>query len=346
LNKKIEIIGGGLAGLSLAVGLASRNIPVRVREAGSYPRHRVCGEFILGLDQSEIDILGISPALEGAILHHECVWFNGNKRIAERRLPFPARGISRYKLDQNLTQLATAKGAIIEQKSRIAHGSEEGEHEGTVLASGRKMQPGKWIGLKAHYLNLPLHCGLEMHLGNGGYVGLTQVEDNRVNVCALLPAPLISGIPREASLPGHLARIGLTDLSKRLEQAEVDAHSITGVSHFSLGWQPSNSRSGHLVLGDRHSMIPPFTGAGMSMAFQASSRAVLALQAWSQNEADWATSRSRIEGRMRRDFSLRMALARLVHPLLLRPGGTALLSLMLRGNLLPFDTFVRKLRGR
>jgi 2-polyprenyl-6-methoxyphenol hydroxylase-like FAD-dependent oxidoreductase len=316
LNKKIEIIGGGLAGLSLAVGLASRNIPVRVREAGSYPRHRVCGEFILGLDQSEIDLLGISPALEGAVLHHDCMWFNGNKRIAERRLPFPA------------------------------HGTEEGEHEGTVLASGRKMQPGKWIGLKAHYLNLPLHCGLEMHLGNGGYVGLTQVEDNRVNVCALLPAPLISGIPREASLPGHLARIGLTDLSKRLDQAEVDAHSITGVSHFSLGWQPSNSRSGHLVLGDRHSMIPPFTGAGMSMAFQASSRAVLALQAWSQNEADWATARSRIEGRMRRDFSLRMALARLVHPLLLRPGGTALLSLMLRGNLLPFDTFVRKLRGR
>ena len=45
----IEIVGGGLAGLSLGLALRQQDIPVTLFEAGSYPRHRVCGEFITGL---------------------------------------------------------------------------------------------------------------------------------------------------------------------------------------------------------------------------------------------------------------------------------------------------------
>ena len=46
----IEIIGGGLAGLSLGLALRRGGVPVTLHEAGEYPRHRVCGEFITGLD--------------------------------------------------------------------------------------------------------------------------------------------------------------------------------------------------------------------------------------------------------------------------------------------------------
>ena len=49
--RTVEIIGGGLAGLSLGLGLRARGIPVRLIESGFYPRHRVCGEFITGLDE-------------------------------------------------------------------------------------------------------------------------------------------------------------------------------------------------------------------------------------------------------------------------------------------------------
>ena len=49
--KPISIIGGGLAGLTLGIGLRRRGIPVTVREASHYPRHRVCGEFISGRGQ-------------------------------------------------------------------------------------------------------------------------------------------------------------------------------------------------------------------------------------------------------------------------------------------------------
>ena len=50
----IEIIGGGLAGLSLGLALSREKIAVRVVEAGRYPRHSVSGEFITGLEDDTI----------------------------------------------------------------------------------------------------------------------------------------------------------------------------------------------------------------------------------------------------------------------------------------------------
>jgi 2-polyprenyl-6-methoxyphenol hydroxylase-like FAD-dependent oxidoreductase len=46
--KPIQIVGGGLAGLTLGIALRKKEIPVTLFEAGNYPRHRVCGEFISG----------------------------------------------------------------------------------------------------------------------------------------------------------------------------------------------------------------------------------------------------------------------------------------------------------
>ena len=51
----LTIAGGGLAGLSLGIALRSRGVPVRVIEAASYPRHRVCGEFISAIADVELD---------------------------------------------------------------------------------------------------------------------------------------------------------------------------------------------------------------------------------------------------------------------------------------------------
>ena len=40
------IIGGGLAGLCLAIQLADRGISVVLFEKNQYPFHKVCGEYI------------------------------------------------------------------------------------------------------------------------------------------------------------------------------------------------------------------------------------------------------------------------------------------------------------
>jgi 2-polyprenyl-6-methoxyphenol hydroxylase-like FAD-dependent oxidoreductase len=62
----ITIIGGGLAGLTLGIGLRQCDVPVIIQEAGEYPRHRVCGEFISGSGQTALERLGLLPHFQKA----------------------------------------------------------------------------------------------------------------------------------------------------------------------------------------------------------------------------------------------------------------------------------------
>ena len=57
--KPITIIGGGLAGLTLGIGLRRRGIPATILEMGDYPRHRLCGEFISGGGRQVLERLGL-----------------------------------------------------------------------------------------------------------------------------------------------------------------------------------------------------------------------------------------------------------------------------------------------
>jgi 2-polyprenyl-6-methoxyphenol hydroxylase-like FAD-dependent oxidoreductase len=206
-----------------------------------------------------------------------------------------------------------------------------------------RAKEGKWLGLKAHYGGLSLQGGLEMHLGRGGYVGLTAIEKGRVNVCALLPAG--GGGEKATLLPRRLREIGLHGVAERLESAEVDVGSITGVSHFDLGFQHSDQDDGVIALGDGHSMIPPFTGAGMSMAFEASARALPHLVAWAEGAREWNETAVVVRRVLRQHFVARMRWAALVHRALLSPAGPWLLKAGVGWKWLPFNSLVRALRG-
>ena len=74
----ITIIGGGVAGLSLGISLRRQGVPVTVHEAGCYPRHRVCGEFLNGLSDTTINELGIESILQDASQNRSTAWFIGD----------------------------------------------------------------------------------------------------------------------------------------------------------------------------------------------------------------------------------------------------------------------------
>ncbi len=66
IHKPITIVGGGLAGLTLGIALRRRGVPVILCEAGHYPRHRVCGEFISGRGLEVLARLGLHERFAAA----------------------------------------------------------------------------------------------------------------------------------------------------------------------------------------------------------------------------------------------------------------------------------------
>ena len=170
-----------MAGLALGLGLRRRGVPVTVHEAAKYPRHRVCGEFISGVGEPTLLSLGLAEDLADASRHRAVLWYRRGRKILEDELPAPALAISRYRLDQRLARRLRESGGEVREGSRLSRSAADG----VVWAAGRVPTKGGWIGLKCHLLDFPVDGGLEMHLGSNGYLGLTPVEDGRVNACGL-----------------------------------------------------------------------------------------------------------------------------------------------------------------
>ena len=205
-NKPITIIGGGLAGLTLGIGLRQRGVPVSVWEAGHYPRHRVCGEFISGRGQAALTRLGLRErVMEAGAIPARTVAFSAQSASPARQLAEPALSLSRFALDDLLAREFRKAGGELKENERW-----RGEElaEGIVRASGRRVQPvangWRWFGLKVHARNVPLTADLEMHLWPSGYMGMSWLKDGEVNICGLFRRE--PGGERAAAVAGNVAR--------------------------------------------------------------------------------------------------------------------------------------------
>lgn len=336
--RTITIAGGGLAGLSLGIALRRREVPVRVIEAASYPRHRVCGEFISGIHRDELVALGIDDLFTLASQHRETAWFDGEQPMLRRALPETAFGLSRHYLDDALAdRFRTLGGELITGQRH------QGDAEGVVWANGRKKATSAWMGLKAHFTNLSLSADLEVHLHNRGYVGLTRVEHDRVNVSGLFRRTAPVNAARDSHpLITAVRETGFVQLAERLAQAQLDPASLKGVNQFSLGWQAQ--REGRVCIGDAAAMIPPFTGNGMTMAMQSALTALAPLCDWSAGRSEWTIAATQIQQAQHQRFARRLFFARVLQSILMHATGRKLAAFLLRSGCVSFETLYRTVR--
>jgi hypothetical protein len=241
--KPIQIVGGGLAGLTLGIALRKREIPVTIFEAGNYPRHRVCGEFVSGCGLEILDELGLKEKFldAGAIEARSSVFFSGDSRSPVRQLPSPALCLSRFVMDKLLADEFQRLGGEL----RVGKRWQKEFGEGSVRASGRRLSPVEsgWrrFGLKVHARNVSPAADLEMHVFKNGYVGICRLSNDEVNVCGLFRrngsvAPQQNGFDLLRGNPG-------TVLHERLGRAEFDENSFCSVAGLSLKPQRASEKS-------------------------------------------------------------------------------------------------------
>ena len=324
----VTIAGGGLAGLSLGIALLRRGALVTLHEAGKYPRHRVCGEFISGVTEKTLTNLGIAECLSDAIQLESSRWFDAGGPLAD--VPVSGMGISRWVLDHRLEAEFVKSGGRLRTGSRIPPG------EGVVWAAGRVRTEGKWIGVKCHVRDIHLAADLEMHIGTNGYAGLARIENGMVNVCGLFRRQ--KGIGGREALFQCLRASGLTSLADRISRADPDPDSYCAVAGFETGRQAGPPCS----VGDAANMIPPFTGNGMTMAFESAESALSPLLEYAAGKTGWSLVCDEVRFAQSRRFASRMRTASLLHSVILRWPGV--LSTLARCGWIPSGFFLDRLR--
>jgi len=331
-GKPITIIGGGLAGLTLGIGLRQRKIPVFIREAGRYPRHRVCGEFISGNGQAVLDRLGLLARFEkaGAVHARTVMFVCGTNRSPVRQLVAPALCLSRHAMDALLAESFQQLGGELLVNTRWTSG---GNSEGVVHAAGRRTQSAeknpRWFGVKAHVSRsspVNLEADLEMHLSPDGYIGINRINGGEVNVCGLFRAR--QGNRQPGSKPDWLRGETGSLLRERLGAAEFEADSFCSVAGLQLKPQRASAKE-ECSIGDALTMTPPVTGNGMSMAFESAEMAVEPLAAYSRGELSWTQARQQIAIRCDAAFSRRLAWARFLQWMMISPALQVRLGSML-----------------
>ncbi len=324
--KPITIVGGGLAGLTLGIGLRQRGVPVLILEAGQYPRHRVCGEFISGRGQEVLTRLGLGEKLRqaGARTAQTARFVSATGRELRRMLPRPAWCLSRFVLDDLLAGEFRRIGGELRERERW---SEPELPAGVVRASGRLVQPvvegWRLFGLKVHARNVDLDADLEMHLVPNGYVGLCRLAGDVVNVCGLFRSrttepDLVRSWPEWVRGPAG------SPLRARLAHAEFVEGSFSSVAGISLRPRRALARN-ESCLGDALTMIPPVTGNGMSMALESAALAIEPFAAYSRDEQAWPTAQRQMGAACDAAFAARLRWAWWLQRALFHPGGQAAL---------------------
>jgi flavin-dependent dehydrogenase len=141
-----------------------------------------------------------------------------------------------------------------------------GTKERAVVASPAKRMP--LVAFKAHLENVGGGEGVcEIYFYQGGYGGLSRVENNLSNLCFIVTAEDVRARASDAERVMREVVMSNARAANTLRGARVRSVWLA-VALESFGRRELVPRDGLLTAGDAASFIDPFTGSGMLMALE------------------------------------------------------------------------------
>jgi flavin-dependent dehydrogenase len=346
----VAVLGGGLAGLAAALDLARRGQRVVVFEKKQYPFHRVCGEYVSNETRPYLRALGLEVEMLGVAEITRFQFSSPAGRVLETDLDLGGFGLSRYRFDFALYELAMAAGVEFrlgktveavhplppeggasnkypfqgaggitttdgtETTARVVLGT-FGKRSTLDAALNRTFlrQRSPYVGVKYHLrADFPTDL-IALHNFPEGYCGISAIEDGRYCLCYLTSR---ANVRRHGSIEAMERAVLYRNphLRRLFTESEFLYERPEVINEISFAPKPS-VENGILMVGDAAGLITPLCGNGMAMALHGAKIAAGLTHAFLRGES----SRTDLEDRYRRawrdQFARRLWVGRTVQRL-------------------------------
>jgi len=332
----VAIVGGGLAGLSLSILLARKGYRICLFEKEAYPFHKVCGEYIsfeswdflvsLGLPLEEWDLPKIQQLVVTA----------PNGESITELLPLGGFGISRYKLDAALAAIAVQENVALFENTKVNNihfdndfhqiETNAGLFTSSVACAcyGKKANLDvKWkrsflkhhtrnyVGVKYHVRAQLPDKQIALHNFQGGYCGISKIEDGRFCLCYLTNSENLK--KNGQSIPAMEEKILKRNpvLRKLLDEVVFLFEEPVTIAQISFA-KKSQAENHVLCIGDAAGMITPLCGNGMSMALHASKIASGPISLFLNSQITRDEMEKKYQREWNRQFSSRLRTGRII----------------------------------
>lgn len=291
------VIGAGPAGSAAAAVLAGRGRRVLLLDKDRFPRPKVCGEFLSGGARDSLARLGVLEPVEAQAERIERGFVHLRRgRLVAFRLPAPALGISRLRLDDLLARRAADAGAELRFGTRVARidgapssgfqiRCRPGAPEETLTARSVIGAWGRWDAIdrtleRGFLTGRPRFLGwsrdyeddrgalageVHLYVFPSGYCGLSRVEGGAVNLAGVIAEAARGRLAAGWEAVIAHARRSSAGLDRALTQLREGPIGFLGTGPIFFTAKPP-VEGGMLMAGDAAGVIDPFSGEGQAAA--------------------------------------------------------------------------------
>ena len=335
----VAIVGGGLAGLALSIQLGKKGYKIILFEKETYPFHKVCGEYIsmeswpflesLGVPLTELNLPRINKLMVSA----------PNGRLLTEKLTLGGFGISRYKLDHILKNLATEASVLVMDGCKVSDvifndgqftiQTNFGNFSSNVCCGsyGKKSNLDvKWkrpftrlgsrklnqfTGVKYHIETDFAADSIALHNFKNGYCGISKIEENKYCLCYLTHTDNLKNNEQSISKMEDTILAKNPFLKKILQESKRLYETPVSISQISF-LQKSQVENHVLMLGDAAGLITPLCGNGMSMALHSAKIVAPLVDAFLQKQITRHDMEAAYQKEWRHHFANRLRYGRLI----------------------------------